>query len=596
MRGRLGRARADLRLLARAAAITVSATPAAAVGSLVLAVAQAFASIGGVWLTKVIVDRLAAGGDATGPALLYGATLLFAATAEPIKRVLAALVEERAVGEVDRRLMAAGVRLCDLYRVERPAFGDELEVLGKAIQFVPRSILLLDRAVSVPVTLAGVLGLLFRINPVLPLVLGAVTVGHIVAEQRMGWVKHEAMVRRSRPGREMDYCVRMATDPGGAKEVRAFGIGPFFHARFRERAVAAVKEMRAVRMKGARTTILWALAHGAVVAGGFVYVADQAASGALSPGDVALFLNVVVQATTVSWGMSFIFVYGHETLLNVRKVLPFLDDAHPAIALPPAGAGVESPAVLEQGIALVDVRFKYPEGDEPVLDGLSALLPPGKVTAIVGANGAGKSTLVKLLTRMYDPQSGEMAVDGTSLAALDLEEWRLRIAAVHQDFSRLALTVRENVAVGGTGDRLGDDRVEDAIRWAGVDEVAERLPAGLDTLLTRRFSGGADLSGGEWQKVALARGGVRDAVLVILDEPTAGLDPEAEYRLFKRFQELVAGRTALLISHRFSTVRMADHIVVIEDGRVTESGSHEELLALGGRYADLYEMQASRYR
>lgn len=507
MRGRLGRARADLRLLARAVAITVTATPAPAVGSLVLAGAQAFVTIAGVWLIKVIVDRLAAGGDATGLALLYGATLLFAATAEPIKRVLAALVEERAVGEVDRRLMAAGVRLCDLYRVERPAFGDELEVLGKAIFFVPRSILLLDRAISVPVTLAGVLGLLLRINPVLPLVLGAVTVGHIVAEQRMGLVKHEAMVRRSRPGREMDYCVRMATDPAGAKEVRAFGTGPFFHARFRDRAMAAVKEMRAVRMKGARTTILWALAHGGVVAGGFVYLADRAASGALSPGDVALFLNVVVQAATVSWGMSFIFVYGHETLLNVRKVLPFLDDAHPAIALPPAGAGLEPPAVLEQGIALVDVRFKYPEGDKPVLDGLSAMLPPGKVTAIVGANGAGKSTVVKLLTRMYDPQSGEMAVDGTSLAALDLEEWRLRIAAVHQDFSRLALTVRENVAVGGTGDRLGDDRVEDAIRWAGVDEVAERLPAGLDTLLTRRFSGGADLSGGEWQKVALARGG-----------------------------------------------------------------------------------------
>jgi ATP-binding cassette subfamily B protein len=594
--GRLGRARADLRLLARAAAVTVTATPGPAVGSLVLAVAQAFVSIGGVWLTKVIVDRLAAGGDATGPALLYGATLLFAATAEPIKRVLAALVEERAVGEVDRRLMAAGVRLCDLYRVERPAFGDELEVLGKAIYFVPRSILLLDRAISVPVTLAGVLGLLIRVNPVLPAVLGAVTVGHILAEQRMGWVKHEAMVRRSRPAREMDYCVRMATDPAGAKEVRAFGIGPFFHARFRERALAAVKEMRAVRLKGARTTILWALAHGAVVAGGFVYVADRAASGALSPGDVALFLNVVVQAATVSWGMSFIFVYGHETLLNVRKVLPFLEDAHPAIALPPAGAGLESPAVLEQGIALANVRFMYPEGDEPVLNGLSALLPPGKVTAMVGANGAGKSTLVKLLTRMYDPESGEVTVDGTPLAELDLDGWRLRVAAVHQDFSRLALTMRENVAVGGTGERLGDVRVEEAIHWAGVDEVAERLPAGLDTLLTRRFTGGADLSGGEWQKVALARGAVRDAALVILDEPTAGLDPEAEYRLYKRFQELVEGRTALLISHRFSTVRMADHIVVIEDGRVIESGSHEELLAMGGRYSALYEMQASRYR
>ncbi len=206
-------------------------------------------------------------------------TLLFTATVEPVKRVLSALVEERAVGEVDRLLIAAGIRLCDLYRVERPAFNDELAVLAKAVYYVPRTILILDRAISVPLTLAGVLALLIRINSLLPAILGVVTVAHIVSEQRMSWVKHKAMVRQSRAAREMDYCVRIVTDPGGAKEVRAFGIGGFFHARFRARATAAIEEMRSVRLRAARTTTAWALVHGAVVAGGFVYVAGRAASG-----------------------------------------------------------------------------------------------------------------------------------------------------------------------------------------------------------------------------------------------------------------------------------------------------------------------------
>lgn len=219
---------------------------------------------------------------------------------------------------------------------------------------------------------------------------------------------------------------------------------------------------------------------------------------------------------------------------------------------------------------------------------------------MVGANGAGKTTLVKLLTRMYDPTAGVVVVDGHALADYDLSSWRAGTAAVHQDFARLSLTLQENIAVGGhNADDHAEpehDRVTSAARWAGVDHVAARLEHGFATPLTRRFPNGAELSGGEWQKVALARGAVREAALIVLDEPTAGLDPEAEYQLFLRFRQLVAGRTAVLISHRFSTVRMADHIVVLEHGRLLESGSHDELVRAGGRYAELYEMQAGRYR
>ena len=197
---------------------------------------------------------------------------------------------------------------------------------------------------------------------------------------------------------------------------------------------------------------------------------------------------------------------------------------------------------------------------------------------------------------MYDPNTGAILLDGVPLPAYDLAALRQRIAVVHQDFAQFSLTLHENVAVGAyaAGGRAG--RVEQAAQWAGADEIAAKLPNGYDTPLTRQFEGGVELSGGEWQKVALARGFVRDAALVILDEPTAALDAEAEYRLFEQFRELVVGKTALLISHRFSTVRMADHIIVLEEGRAIEAGSHAELVARDGRYATLYEMQAGRYR
>jgi len=274
----------------------------------------------------------------------------------------------------------------------------------------------------------------------------------------------------------------------------------------------------------------------------------------------------------VAWALSFVFSMGHETVLNLRILLPFLDGAAPRIAVAAPGGAV--PVPLRDGLALDAVTFGYPEGGgRAVLDGLTGLLPAGKVTAVVGANGAGKSTLVKLLTRMYDPGGGTITVDGQALAALDLEAWRASLSAVHQDFGRFALTLRENIGVASPGGEVGQ-----AASWAGLEELAARLPEGLDTALTRRFPGGVELSGGEWQKVALARGAVRDrAALVILDEPTSGLDPEAESRLFERFRDLVAGRTALLISHRFSTVRMADHIVVVEGDRVVEAGSHDGL-------------------
>ena len=557
-----------------------------------------------VWLLRLVVDGLAVavGGAANSVtpvlalAVLYALTYVIPAGLEPIQRTLDVWLEDRAVAEMDRRLMDAGIRLTDLMRIERPAFQDQLRLVQDAIFFLPRLIAYLRIGLGTALTLGGMLLLLARLHPLLPLLLAVLSLPHILGEKRLQEVRYQSMIDRSRAAREMNYCARITTEPAAAKEIRVFGLGDFFLRRFRSRFATAYEEMRLVRLKYLRASAAFTALHALALAGGFWYVAVQARAGQLTLGDIALYFGVVIQTQGRLQGLVFWSGFQYEILLHLRGLFSFLDQAKPAIALPPPRQGRQAPAELHQGIELQGIHFCYPEGTLPVLEDVSAWLPCGAVTALVGANGAGKSTLVKLLTRMYDPDSGEINLDGVPLAQYDLKSLRCRVAVLYQDFTRFSLTLRENIELGAIAPEEGGLHMEEAARWSGADEVAVGLSQGFDTPLTRRFQGGVELSGGEWQKVALARAFVRDAALVILDEPTAALDAETEYRLFERFRQLVAGKTAMIISHRFSTVRMADQILVLEGGHITEAGSHAELASLGGRYAELFEMQAGRYR
>ena len=440
------------------------------------------------------------------------------------------------------------------------------------------------------------LSILARLHPLLPLLLTAVAVPHLIAEEHYSRTTYQAMIRQARPAREMDYCGRLAMQSTSAKEVRVFGLGGFLVRRFQQQFDAALDEMGGIRYAQLRVTAALGALYALTLAGGFWYVAAQAGAGRLTLGDVVLYLGAVIQVELLTSSLTNGIGHLYQALLPLQRLFEFLDHARPTIKLAPPGQGHAVPAAVQAGIELRQVGFRYPESRQAVLTDVSAVLPAGQVTALVGANGAGKSTLVKLLTRMYDPTTGTILLDGIPLDEYDLESWRRRIAVVYQDFAQFALTLRENIAVGAFAAESTEGNVERAARWAGADETAAKLPQGYDTQLTRRFEGGVELSGGEWQKVALARGVVRDAAMVILDEPTAALDAEAEHRLFEQFRELVRGKTALIISHRFSTVRMADHIVVLDAGRIIEAGSHAALVAQGGRYATLYEMQAGRYR
>ena len=596
---------ADLRSLGRGLFLVGSGTPRAATVHVVLVLLLALLPVLQVWLTKLLLDVVTVGANGVAIAVswavtlaaIYALTLVVPAALLPVQRVLSSWIEERAVAELDSRLIRAGTRLADLVRIERPAFQDELRLVRQAATHdLPRLFPVLAMGGSPLLALVGLLLLLALLHPLLPVALAVVSVPHFVAEYRLQRLQFQALAQQSRPAREMDYCAAVTTQPTAAKEVRVFGLGEFFLQRFRARRDAALAEMTRVRLTQLKMSTVFSGAYALVLAGGFWYVAAQAGAGHLTPGDLALYLGAVTQAQSSAQLVSGWFGLLYGVLARVRAFFDFLDQARPSIKLPPPGQGRPAPALLEQEVAVQQVTFGYPESTQAVLADVSVVLPAGRVTALVGANGAGKSTLVKLFTRMYDPTAGTILLDGTPLHEYDLASWRRRIAVVYQDFAQFALTFRENIAVGVYAADAGPGRIEQAAQWAGADEIAAKLPRGYATELTRRFAGGVELSGGEWQKVALARGFVRDAALVILDEPTAALDAEAEYRLFAQFRELVRGKTALIISHRFSTVRMADHIVVLDEGRVVEAGSHAELVTQAGRYATLYEMQAGRYR
>ena len=595
---------ANLTTWRRGLALVMMAAPRIVVVYLAIVFVISLVPVLQVWLLRLVVDSLAVAaavveGSAStvlALAVLYALTYVIPAGLEPIQQVLNVWLEDRAVGEMDRRLMDAGIRLTDLVQIERPPFQDQLRLVQDSIFFLPRLIDYLRMGLGTALTLGGMLLLLAGLHPLLPLLLAVLSLPHLFSEKRLQEIRYQSMVDRSRAAREMRYCARITTEPAAAKEIRVFGLGDFFLRRFRSRFATAYEEMRRVRLTHLRASTAFTALHALALAGGFWYVAVQARAGQLTLGDIALYIGVVIQTQALLQNLVFWFGFQYEILLHMRGLFTFLDQAKPAISLPPPREGRQAPTELHQGIELRGIHFQYPEGTLPVLDDVSARLPNAAVTALVGANGAGKSTLVKLLTRMYDPDSGEIHVDGVPLALYDMPSLRGRIAVLYQDFNRFALTLRENIELGAVAPQEDGLQMEEAARWSGADGVAAGLPQGYDTPLTRRFRGGVDLSGGEWQKVALARTFVRDAALVILDEPTAALDAEAEFRLFERFRQLVAGKTALIISHRFSTVRMADHILVLEAGRITEAGSHDDLISLGGRYAELFEMQAGRYR
>lgn len=393
--------------------------------------------------------------------------------------------------------------------------------------------------------------------------------------------------------RQLEYIRQMGASVETAKEVKIFNLNRFFIARFRELSQKFFVANRALaRRRAFWGTLLAALGTlGYYVA--YAYIAWRTVNGDFTIGDLTFLAGSFRRLRQLLESLLIGFSQVAGQALYLDDLYSFFE-IEPEIASKPDALPVPRP--IAQGFVFENVGFRYPDAEKWALRGLDFQLRDGEVLALVGENGAGKTTLVKLLARLYDPDEGRILLDGRDLRDYDLDDLRANIGVIFQDFVRYHLTAAENIGVGLV-ERMHDrTRIRAAARRSMADELIERLPNGYDQLIGRRFKTGVDLSGGQWQKIAIARAYMRDAQVMILDEPTAALDARAEYEVFKRFKELSEGRTAVLISHRFSSVRMADRILVLAEGRLEASGTHEQLLAQGGRYAELFELQASGYR
>ena len=398
---------------------------------------------------------------------------------------------------------------------------------------------------------------------------------------------------RTADRRELDYIRQTGAGVETAKEVKIFGLNDFLIERYRRLANDFYQANRALAIHragwGGLFTALGTLGYYLA----YALIVFRTLTGQFSIGDLTFLAGSFRRLRTLLEGLLIGFTQTASQALYLDDLFSFFD-VTPEIQSPPDPRPF--PARLQQGIQFENVGFRYPGADRWVVRNLSFTLRAGEVIALVGENGAGKTTIVKLLARLYDPDEGRILVDGYDMREYDLAQLRSNIGVIFQDFVRYNMSAGENIAVGRIDARGDQSRIEKAADRSLASEVIARLPKRYDQQLGRRFRKGVELSGGEWQKVAIARAYMREAQLLILDEPTAALDARAEYEVFERFKELSDGRTGVLISHRFSSVRMADRILVLADGRVEASGTHAELLAQRGRYAELFELQAAGYR
>jgi len=393
--------------------------------------------------------------------------------------------------------------------------------------------------------------------------------------------------------RELDYLRYLGASDETAKEVKLFGLSGFLVDRFRVVSDKFYRDGRELAIRRSSWGTFFALLGSAGYYSAYVVIILRTVHGHLSIGDLTFLAGSFRQLRSLLEGILNRFTTVSQGAIYLQDLFEFFEIA-PRIIRPAHPRPFPKP--IREGFTFEDVGFKYLHSDRWANRHLNFNLPPGEKLALVGENGAGKTTLIKLLTRLYDPTEGRILLDGVDLREYDPDDLRAQVGVIFQDFLRYQMTMAQNIAVGDIARKEDRELIETSAQRSLADMLVERLPGRYDQELGRRFRQGVELSGGEWQKVALARAYMREAQLLILDEPTAALDARAEYEVFQRFSELTRGRTAVLISHRFSTVRMADRILVLEKGEMLEVGSHEQLLQAGGRYAELFQLQARGYR
>ncbi len=556
------------------------------------------------WTGKLIVDSVVssvnlrlgaqAGLIATLPYLgIEFALILLGAIISQIRRLAEHVLNAR-LGHYINSIVIRKALALDLQYFEDASFYDKLQNARREADF--RALGIINGGFLVVqniITLASFAVALLAFNPLIALLLFGATIPSFVAQNKYSSLQFRMLTWRAPESRRMSYLEHLLTVDNTVKEVKLFGLGEPLLQRYTDMFWKIFEEDEHLARRRSLISLLWGMVASASYYGAYAWIIYEAAGGLITLGLMTFYLALFRNSQGTFQGL-------FDNMNRLYENGLFMDNLFTFLKLTPQMAVSAQPApmprAIRQGLEFRNVWFRYPGREDWALRDLSLSIAPGEKLALVGQNGAGKTTLIKLLTRLYDPTEGQILLDGVDLREYDPEELRKRIGVIFQDFVKYQLTAKENIGFGQI-DRLDDDdRLASSAERGGADEVLAELPQGIDTMLGRWFEKGHELSGGQWQKIALSRAFMRDGEVLVLDEPTAALDAEREYEIFQRFRDLTAGKIAVLISHRFSTVRMADKIAVIENGQIAEYGSHDELLDLGGTYARLFEMQAAGYR
>ncbi|MCK5133553.1 MAG: ABC transporter ATP-binding protein [Candidatus Sabulitectum sp.] len=588
-------------MIGRAVSLVWQSSRGLTIANLFLTVIQGLLPLIPLYLMKLLIDSIESAVNGSGTASFRYVGIIIAimggvALLSALVKSVAGIVEQtqaRVVTDYMQDILHKKSIEVDLAYYEDSKFYDTMHRAQGEAPYRPTSIVNgLIRTVQSSISLLAMVGLLLSFHWIVAVVLVAAAFPGLLVKLKFSKVNWKWQRKRTETERKAWYKHWLLTSVSHAKELRLFCLGEHFRAMYMNLRAILRKEVLGIARRRAASDFGTQAIATVLIYGSLAFIAKQAFDGLITIGGMVMYFQAFQRGLGFLKGLLGSLAGLYEGNLFLSNLFDFLD-IKPSVIDPSHPRPF--PPYVSEGIVFDHVNFNYSSSSKMVLDDISLKINPGEMLALVGENGSGKTTFVKLLCRLYDPASGSISVDGTSIKDFGLEDHRSNIGVIFQDYAKYHLTVKENISLGDIKHSPDDSLIRQAAETAGAHTMIENLPDGYDTVLGRSFKNGRELSIGEWQKIALARAFIRDAPIIVLDEPTSALDAKAEQTVFEKFRELVQGKTSVIISHRFSTVKMADRIAVMHRGRIIEHGTHRELMAQHGMYNEMYTAQASAY-